>query len=77
MTDDRRPAPQPSYVLRGHTAQIHAVHFSPSNSYLLTGDAEGHVVSWSLASKRPAASWKAHDAAVLGLTWLSDSVVIS
>ncbi|KAI4143426.1 MAG: hypothetical protein LQ340_007007, partial [Diploschistes diacapsis] len=71
------PPPQPAYVFRGHAAQIHAVQFSPSNSHLLTGDAEGHVVSWGLASKRPTFSWKAHESAVLGLAWLGEEVVIS
>ena len=77
MPTDPRPPPQPAYVLRGHAAQIHAVQFSPSNCHLLTGDADGYIVSWSLTSKRPVASWKAHESAVLGLAWLGEDLVIS
>ena len=77
MSTVPRQPPQPAYVLRGHAAQIHAVRFSPSNSYLLTGDAEGYIVSWSLVSKRPVASWKGHESAVLGLAWLGEELVIS
>ncbi|KAL8872765.1 MAG: hypothetical protein Q9174_001656 [Haloplaca sp. 1 TL-2023] len=58
---------QPSFVLRGHSAQVHAVHFSQGNARLLTADADGWLVSWSLASKRPVAVWKAHDNAILGI----------
>lgn len=62
------PPAQPSYILRGHTAQIHAVHFFRQNLRLLTGDADGWVVLWSLPIKRPVAVWRAHDSAtVLGI----------
>lgn len=61
------PPAQPAYVLRGHTAQIHCVHFLRQNLRLLTGDADGWVVLWNLAIKRPVAVWKAHEGSVLGL----------
>jgi len=61
------PPAQPDYVLRGHTAQIHCVHFLRQNLRLLTGDADGWVILWHLAIKRPLAVWKAHGGSVLGL----------
>ena len=67
--------PQPTYILRGHTAQIHAVHFHHSNHRLLTGDADGWVVDWDVPSKRPVAVWRAHSDAILGLgTWTVEGV---
>ena len=67
MPGQRLPPAQPVYVLRGHDTQVHALHFTQDNSRLLTGDADGWVVSWSLAYKRPVAVWKAHGGAVLGI----------
>lgn len=60
------PPAQPRYVFRGHAAQIHTVTFIRSNSRLVTGDADGWIVIWSLATKRPVAVWKAHNNAILG-----------
>lgn len=74
MASKRLPPAQPAYVLRGHAFQIHALHFYKGN--LLTGDADGWLVSWSLAYKRPAAVWKAHENAILGLaTWGDDRII--
>ncbi|KAK4936376.1 Astra associated protein 1 Asa1, partial [Elasticomyces elasticus] len=61
------PPAQPTYVLRGHGAQIHAVSFLRHNTRLLTGDAEGWVVLWSVALKRAVAVWRAHQGSILGL----------
>ncbi|KAI5195265.1 WD40 repeat-like protein [Aureobasidium subglaciale] len=67
---------QPVYVLRGHNAQIHSVCFVRHNTRLLTGDAEGWLVLWNLATKRPVAVWRAHSAAVLALsTWPDDRLI--
>ena len=71
----RDPA-QPSYVLRGHTAHIHSVQIVRRNTCLLTGDADGWLVCWTLDTKRPLAVWKAHDAAILGTTeWGPDKII--
>lgn len=76
MASDLLSPAQPAFVLRGHSAQVHAVHFTLGNTRLLTGDAEGWIVSWNLASKRPVAVWKGHDNAILGLgSWGQDRVV--
>ncbi|KAF1814149.1 WD40 repeat-like protein [Eremomyces bilateralis CBS 781.70] len=61
------PPPQPAYIFRGHTAATHCVRFIRSNERLLSGDADGWVVSWDLATKRATAVWKAHEGSILGL----------
>ncbi|KAK1064986.1 Astra associated protein 1 Asa1 [Friedmanniomyces endolithicus] len=64
------------YVLRGHTAQVHAVHFLRQNLRLLSGDADGWVVLWNVPIKRPVAVWRAHKGAVLGLeSWDDDRII--
>ena len=76
MTTELLPPAQPAFVLRGHSAQIHALHFTPGNTRLLTADAEGWTVSWNLAFKRPVAVWKAHEGAILGVgSWSSDRII--
>ena len=70
------PPAQPAFILRGHSAQVHALHFTQDNSRLLTGDADGWIVSWNLAYKRPVAAWKAHENAILGLgSWGPDRII--
>lgn len=66
MTNAAGPA-VPSFILRGHASTIHALHFFSSNAYLASADSDGWVVVWSLASKRAAAVWKAHESGILGL----------
>lgn len=76
MTSEALPPAQPAFVLRGHVAEIHALHFTEENHRLLSGDADGWVVSWNLAFKRPVASWRAHGKAVLGLSsWGHDRII--
>ncbi|KAL4889414.1 WD repeat protein [Aspergillus ambiguus] len=64
ISQPRSPA-TPVYILRGHAAPIHGLHVFHQNLRLISGDAEGWVVVWDLVSKRPIASWKAHDGALL------------
>ncbi|KAJ9626153.1 Astra associated protein 1 Asa1 [Knufia peltigerae] len=59
-----RPA-VPTYILRGHDAPIHALRFYSRNAYLASGDSEGWLIIWSLATKRPVAVWKGHEGAVM------------
>ncbi|KAK5939002.1 Astra associated protein 1 Asa1 [Knufia obscura] len=56
-----------SYIFRGHTSSIHALHFFSSNHYFASGDSEGWIVIWRLTTRRPAAAWKAHDGGVMGI----------
>ena len=59
------PIPQPSYIFRGHQHPIHHTSFIRSNTRLITGDSEGYLVVWSLATRRAVASWRAHEGAIL------------
>ncbi|CAD6448701.1 790d5970-e40e-4123-9d7d-12279f73b5bb [Sclerotinia trifoliorum] len=60
-------APQPSYILRGHASPIHVAKFIRGNTRLITGDAEGWVVLWSLETRRGVAVWRAHEGVFLGV----------
>ncbi|KAL8645019.1 MAG: hypothetical protein Q9210_006947 [Variospora velana] len=76
MSSELLPPLQPVFVLRGHSVQVHAVHFTSGNTRLLTGDADGWIVSWNLALKRPVAVWKAHETAVLSIgSWGPDRII--
>jgi hypothetical protein len=67
---------QPAYVLRGHAAQVHALHFWRENGRLLSGDAEGWLILWNVATKRAVAVWRAHGSAILGLgSWGGDRII--
>jgi len=70
------PSAQPSYILRGHSAQVHSVLFLHDNLKLLSGDADGWVVLWSIPIKRPKAVWRAHNNTILGLaSWEDDKII--
>lgn len=70
------PPAQPSYILRGHVAQIHSVRFIRQNTRLLTGDADGWIVYWKVETKRALAVWKAHEGAILGSeAWGHDKII--
>ena len=70
------PPAQPVYVLRGHTAQIHAVHFYTDNLRLISGDADGWVVIWNVPIRRPVAVWQAHKDVILGVgSWGEDKII--
>ncbi|KAL2018490.1 hypothetical protein VTK56DRAFT_775 [Thermocarpiscus australiensis] len=75
MASESRPA-QPKSILRGHSAQVHAAAFVRGNERLVTGDADGFVVSWDLIIMRPRAVWQAHDNAILGIAgWGRDRLI--
>jgi WD40 repeat protein len=71
------PPAQPLYILRGHKAQIHALQFLCRNSRLLSGDADGFIILWDTATKRPRAVWKGHTGSILGFGAWDDDKVIS
>ncbi|KFY89997.1 hypothetical protein V500_05359 [Pseudogymnoascus sp. VKM F-4518 (FW-2643)] len=71
-----QPPPEATYIFRGHAAQIHSTQFIRGNTRLVTGDADGWIVLWGLASRRPTAVWRAHEAAILGVAeWGSDRLI--
>ncbi|KAI4181285.1 MAG: hypothetical protein L6R41_006710 [Letrouitia leprolyta] len=60
----------------GRYSTLPSFHFIHGNTRLLTGDAEGWVVSWNLTFKRPVAVWQAHTNAILGIgSWGDDRVI--
>lgn len=61
------PAAQPTYIFRGHASAVQALIFFRNNSALASADADGYVVVWSVAIKRPVAVWRAHEASILGI----------
>jgi len=61
------PPLQPGYILRGHAQPIHALTFLSDNKHLLTADAAGICVLWTLATRRPLAVWAAHAASILSV----------
>ncbi|GAB7362660.1 hypothetical protein MBLNU230_g2969t1 [Neophaeotheca triangularis] len=72
------PPAQPTYTLRGHTAQLHSLHFysppslpssppSSSRVLLFSGDADGWVVVWDLVTRRAVLVWRPHRGGVLGV----------
>ncbi|KXJ89162.1 WD40-repeat-containing domain protein [Microdochium bolleyi] len=68
--------PTPKSVLRGHESQVHAAAFVRNNQRLATGDADGFVVLWDLATRRPRAVWRAHTSAILGIaSWGCDRLI--
>ncbi|KAK6335435.1 ASTRA complex subunit [Orbilia brochopaga] len=70
-------AQQPVYVMRGHAAPIHALHFYRSNSRLVSADADGWAVVWNLTTRRPVAVWRAHNGAVLGVSDWDDCSIVT
>jgi WD40 repeat protein len=67
---------QPTYVLRGHSAQVHSLHFLRDNLRLLSGDADGWVILWNIPIRRPVAVWQAHKDTVLGIgSWNDDNII--
>ena len=68
--------PSPKNILRGHKAQVHAATFVRNNDRLITGDADGYVIAWRLATMRPVAVWRAHENAILGIkSWDNDKLI--
>ncbi|KAL5002023.1 WD40-repeat-containing domain protein [Aspergillus recurvatus] len=70
-TSALHPPATPTYILRGHSAPIHALQIFNQNLRLVSGDADGWIVVWDLIFKRPVAVWKAHEGAVLEVKGLS------
>jgi len=70
------PPAQPAYIFRGHSAQIHSTAFIRKNTRLVTGDADGWIVIWSIAIKRPVTVWRAHEGSILGVSaWGDDKLI--
>ncbi|KAL1759323.1 WD40-repeat-containing domain protein [Schizophyllum commune] len=57
----------PTHILRAHRAAISALHISPNNALVYSGDASGWVFVTSTRTLRTITSWQAHTDAILGL----------
>ena len=63
-----QPTPgAPTHILRAHRAAISALHISPNNALVYSGDASGWVFVTSTRTLRTITSWQAHTDAILGL----------
>ena len=62
-----RTAPEPEFVLRGHSHAVTALRFLDRDSakLLASGDVGGYVQLWNLATRRPVATWAAAPLGVL------------
>ena len=69
------PPATPAYILREHKAPVHALQFIYHNAFLISGDSEGWLIIWSLASKRSVACWRVHDGSILGVKEWNRSVI--
>ncbi|KAL1730022.1 WD40-repeat-containing domain protein [Schizophyllum commune] len=68
-----QPTPAaPTHILRAHRAAISALHISPNNALVYSGDASGWVFVTSTRTLRTIASWQAHTDAILGLEEVGD-----
>lgn len=61
------------YSLKGHTAAVYAVHFSPCGKYLATGSFDKTVRLWDTGNQREAAVLAGHTHSVSELAWSHDS----
>ncbi|KAJ3281484.1 ASTRA complex subunit [Borealophlyctis nickersoniae] len=64
-SDAPRPPPDPTFILRGHTADVNCLEFT--KNLLVSGDVEGDAIVWDLVSFRPLYRWRPHAASVLAL----------
>ncbi|KJR87972.1 WD repeat protein [Sporothrix schenckii 1099-18] len=80
-----RPPAQPTAILRGHRAQVHAAVFMrldrtaaagatmTADTRLVTGDSDGYVALWDLAIVRTRGVWRAHKNSILGIAAWDDA----
>ncbi|KND04800.1 uncharacterized protein SPPG_00502 [Spizellomyces punctatus DAOM BR117] len=59
--------PDPVFVLRAHEADVTAVVFIRNNTILASGDQEGHIILWSVLTRRPIRRWRAHTSGILAI----------
>ncbi|RKP27250.1 hypothetical protein SYNPS1DRAFT_21175 [Syncephalis pseudoplumigaleata] len=50
----------PSFVLRGHEAQVTSLAFDDAGTRLYSGDVDGVVLAWDLRTRRPIRHMQVH-----------------
>ncbi|KAI8825221.1 WD40-repeat-containing domain protein [Fimicolochytrium jonesii] len=71
------PSTDPIYTLRGHTADISALSFLSCDTLLASGDVEGNVIFWAVATRRPVGKWKLHEKGILAVEGIGGGMVLS
>eukprot|EP00002_Diphylleia_rotans_P040432 TRINITY_DN9576_c0_g1_i2.p1 TRINITY_DN9576_c0_g1~~TRINITY_DN9576_c0_g1_i2.p1 ORF type:complete len:175 (+),score=16.08 TRINITY_DN9576_c0_g1_i2:44-568(+) len=73
----REKAPDPTTVLRGCTSDVMALSFHPQRDLLASGNVEGSISLWSLATRRPERALYHHKSSILSLQWTSSHTLFS
>jgi len=63
-------------TLSGHQTPVFSLALSPSGKLAASGDADGYVRLWDLATQRTQQELRGHTGKVLGLAWSPDSKTI-
>ncbi|MEW6161308.1 MAG: serine/threonine-protein kinase, partial [Verrucomicrobiota bacterium] len=64
-------------TLLGHFNPVYSVAFSPDSQWLASGDAQGKVKLWEMASRRPFATLELSNKAVVQITFSADGKSLS
>lgn len=72
-----KPQQQPIAVLRGHASEVTSVRFHPKTSTLYSGDLNGQMIEWNIATRRAAFTYTdAHSQNILQIHH-SDTITCS
>jgi WD40 repeat protein len=63
--------------LKGHTALVYSVAFSPDGKILATGSFDGTVKLWDFASRKELRTLKGHTASIYAVAWKSDGKLLA
>src|SRR5262249_32135359 len=64
-------------IIKGHTAQVRFVAFSPDGKTLASGDKGGTIKLWTVADGKELATLKGHTSAIQCLAFSVDSEVLA
>jgi WD40 repeat protein len=65
------------FTLRGHTASVNAVAFSPDHPILAMGNSDQTVSLWDLGTRREVATLRGHKGWVLGVAFSPDGKILA
>ena len=66
------PSPKSTADLKGHTALVYSVAFSPDGKLLASAGADGLVKIWDIAGQKELKTLKGHDGPVTGVVFTPD-----